>query len=72
MLAKLQDGLGNQVLLLIIAYYKRGIFQSFRDARRAGVPTKYLEPLANRLRRLEIIEDRLRTNRWRHIKPAGL
>jgi len=72
MLAKLRDGIGNQVMLLIVAYYRRGVCQSIRDLRRAGLTAQQLEPLLKRFRRLERIHDALQSNRWNHIKPAGL
>ena len=72
MLSKLRDGLGNQVLLLVVAYYTRGVLQSIRDLRNAGLTAAQLAPVLRRARRLEMIADALRKNRWRHIKPAGL
>lgn len=72
MLAKLRDDIGNQVLLLIVAYYRRGVCQSIRDLRRAGLTAQQIAPLLKRFRRLEKIADALQKNRWRHIKPAGL
>ena len=71
-LSKMRDGIGNEVLYQVVANYSRGIQSTIRDMKKSGVTRGQMARVLGRYRRIEKIKKKLRENRWKHDKPAGL